>query len=126
MDKKMEINAKELALKAAKMLDERLARELSVIDVSGVTEIAEYFVIATGTSSTHVKALCDEVEFKLKQEGIVPDHIEGHNAKNWIVMDYSCVVVHIFDIEARNYYDLERLWADGKKLELNFSEEETK
>ena len=122
----MEINAKELALKAAKMLDERLARELSVIDVSGVTEIAEYFVIATGTSSTHVKALCDEVEFKLKQEGIVPDHIEGHNAKNWIVMDYSCVVVHIFDIEARNYYDLERLWADGKKLELNFSEEETK
>ena len=121
----MEISAKELALKAAKILDERLAKELSVIDVSGVTEIAEFFVIATGTSSTHVKALCDEVEFKLKQEGIVPDHIEGHNAKNWIVMDYSCVVVHIFDTEAHSYYDLERLWADGKKLDLDFSAEES-
>ena len=120
----MEINAKELALKAAKILDERLAKELSVIDVSGVTEIAEFFVIATGTSSTHVKALCDEVEFKLKQENVIPDHIEGHNAKNWIVMDYGCVVVHIFDIEARNYYDLERLWADGEKLAVDFSKDE--
>ena len=120
----MEINAKELALKAAKILDERLAKELSVIDVSGVTEIAEFFVIATGTSSTHVKALCDEVEFKLKQENIVPDHIEGHNAKNWIAMDYGCVVVHIFDTEARTYYDLERLWADGEKLTVDFSAED--
>jgi len=119
----MEINAKELALKVAKALDERLARELSVIDVSGITEIAEYFVIATGTSSTHVKALADETEFKLKQEGILPGHIEGHNAKNWIAMDYGCVVVHIFDTEARAYYDLERLWSDGEKLDINFDEQ---
>lgn len=120
----MEINAKELAIKAAKALDERLARELSVIDVSGITELAEYFVIATGTSSTHVRALSDETEYKLKQEGILPDHIEGHAAKNWIVMDYNCVVVHIFDTEARTYYDLERLWADGKKLDIDFSQEQ--
>ena len=120
----MEISAKELAQKAARLLDDRLAREISIIDVSGVTELAEFFVIATGTSSTHVKALCDEVEFKLKQEGIQPDHIEGHNAKNWIVMDYSCVVVHIFDIEARNYYDLDRLWIDGVKLPLEASGEQ--
>jgi len=116
----MEKNAKEIALKVAKILDDRLARELSVIDISGITEIAEYFVIATGTSSTHVRALADETEFKLKQEGILPGHIEGHNAKNWIVMDYGCVVVHIFDTEARNYYDLERLWADGTKLDIDF------
>ncbi len=118
----MEITAKELALKAAKALDDRLARELSVIDVSGITELAEYFVIATGTSSTHVRALADETEFKLKQEGILPDHIEGHNAKNWIVMDYRSVVIHIFDTEARAYYDLERLWSDGEKLDVNFEE----
>lgn len=119
----MEITAKELALKAAKILDDRLARELSVIDVSKITELAEYFVIATGTSSTHVRALADETEFKLKQEGILPGHIEGHTAKNWIVMDYGFVVIHIFDTEARSYYDLERLWSDGTKLELNFNED---
>ncbi len=120
----MNFTPDELAVKTAKILDDRLAKNISVIDVSGVTEIAEYFVIATGTSSTHVKALCDEVEFKLKQEEILPDHIEGHNAKNWIVMDYGCIVVHIFDIEARNYYDLDRLWADGKKVEVDFSAED--
>jgi len=121
----MEINPRDLAYKAAKILDDRLARELSVIDVSGVTELAEYFVIATGTSSTHVRALCDELEFKLKQEGIMVDHIEGHNAKNWVVMDYQSVVIHVFDTEARSYYDLDRLWSDGVKQPLDFGEDKT-
>lgn len=113
----MEFTPKELALKIAKILDAKKAAGLSVISVSNVTELADYFVITTGRSSTQVKAFADEVEFKLKQEGITPDHIEGHKSRTWIVMDYQCVVVHIFDEQAREYYDLERLWKDGEKLD---------
>lgn len=113
----MSYEPKELALKIAKILDAKKAVGLSVISVADVTELADYFVITTGRSSTQVKAFADEVEFKLKQDGITPDHIEGHKSRTWIVMDYESVVVHIFDEEAREYYDLERLWKDGIKLD---------
>lgn len=109
----MNLQPKELALKIARLLDTKKALDLSVLEVTGVTEIADYFVICTGNSSTQVRACAEEVEFKLKQEEILPLHIEGHQTKNWIVMDYGCVVVHVFDPEARAFYDLERLWADG-------------
>ena len=114
------MESKDLALKCAKILSDKIAQDLSVIYVSEVTSLADYFVIATGGSSTHVKALADEVEFKLKQEESLPDHIEGHGTNSWIVLDYSSVVVHVFSEEARDFYDLERLWQDGEKLELNF------
>lgn len=113
----MEYSPKELALKIARILDAKKADGLSVISVAEVTEIADYFVITTGHSSTQVKAFADEIEMKLKQEGIEPDHIEGHKSRTWIVMDYQCVVVHIFDEQAREYYDLERLWKDGTKID---------
>lgn len=113
----MEYNPKDLALKIANILDAKKASELSVIEVGDVTVLADYFVICTGTSSTQVRAFADEVEFKLKQEGVTPGHIEGHQTRTWIVMDYASVVVHIFDTQARDYYDLERLWADGTKLD---------
>lgn len=105
------------------MLDSKKAHELRLIEVAQVTEIADYFVICTGNSSTQVRALADEVEFKLKKEGIMPNHIEGHQTKSWIVMDYGSVVVHIFDIEARAFYDLERLWADGITIEIPSAEQ---
>ena len=114
------MESKDLALKCAKILSDKIAQDLSVIYVSEVTSLADYFVIATGSSSTHVKALADEVEFKLKQEEILPDHIEGHGTNSWIVLDYSSVVVHVFSEEARDFYDLERLWQDGEKLTLDF------
>ncbi|MDD6395693.1 MAG: ribosome silencing factor [Firmicutes bacterium] len=114
------MESKDMALQCAKILIDKLAKDLSVIYVREVTSLADYFVIATGGSSTHVKALADEVEFKLKQDGIAPDHIEGHGSNSWIVMDYNNVVVHVFSEEAREFYDLERLWKDGEKLELNF------
>ena len=114
------MESKDLALQCAKILSDKIAQALSVIYVREVTSLADYFVIATGSSSTHVKALADEVEFKLKQEGILPDHIEGHGTNSWIVLDYGSVVVHVFSEEARDFYDLERLWQDGEKLELNF------
>ena len=114
------MESKDLALKCAKILSDKIAQSLSVLYVSEVTSLADYFVIATGNSSTHVKALADEVEFKLKQEEIFPDHIEGHGTNLWIVLDYGSVVVHVFSEEAREFYDLERLWQDGEKLTLAF------
>ena len=111
---------KDLALQCAKILSDKLAQNLSVLYVREVTTLADYFVIATGGNATHVKALADEVEFKLKQDDISPDHFEGHGSNSWIVMDYGTVVVHVFSEEAREFYDLERLWKDGEKLELDF------
>lgn len=113
----MELTPRELAMKIAGILDKKLAHALSVVEVAGVTELADYFVICTGNSSTQVKALADELEFKLKQEGVTPGHIEGHQTRSWIAMDYYSVVVHIFDNEARQYYDLDRLWSDGKIID---------
>lgn len=113
----MDISPKELAIKIAKLLDSKKARGVTVIDVTGVTQLADYFVICTGNSSTQVGSLAGAVEFELKQQGVTPDHIEGHRAKNWIVLDYGCVICHVFDEAARDFYDLERLWADGTKLD---------
>ena len=114
------MESKELALRCAKILSDKIAQNLSVLYVREVTSLADYFVIATGNSTTHVKALADEVEFKLKQEEILPDHIEGHGTKSWIVLDYGSVVVHVFSEEAREFYDLERLWQDGQRISLDF------
>ncbi len=108
----------EIAKEAAKTLDDKKALNVKVIDVDEVSTLANYFVIATGSSSTHVKALADEVEFNLKQKGVKLDHIEGHRDKSWILLDYSSVIVHVFSEEARDFYDLERLWKDGKPLNL--------
>ena len=80
--------------------------------------MADYFVIATGTSNTHTKALADEVEFRLSQAGIEPDHIEGRNGNTWILLDYDNVIVHVFQDKTRDFYDLERLWKDGEQLSL--------
>ena len=79
---------------------------------------ATYMVIATGTSSTHVKALADEVEYKLDQAGISVSHIEGYRSNSWILLDYIDVIVNVFDDEARDFYDLERLWQDGESVDL--------
>ena len=75
-------------------------------------------VIATGTSSTHVKSLADEVEYQLNEAGVSVSHIEGYRSNSWILLDYVDVIVHIFSEEARDYYDLERLWKDGKEIEI--------
>lgn len=99
-----------LAHEAEKILDNKKALNIKVIKVEDVSILSDYMVIATGTSSTHVNALADELEYKLKQIGITPSHIEGHRSNSWILLDYSSVVVHIFSDEARNFYNLERLW----------------
>ena len=88
------------------------------MEIGGISELSDYMVIATGTSSTHVKSLADEVEYQLNEAGVSVSHIEGYRSNSWILLDYVDVIVHIFSEEARDYYDLERLWKDGKEIEI--------
>lgn len=104
---------------AAKAINDKKGLNIKVIRVDDVSILADYFVIATGTSSTHVKALADEVEYKLKEAGITVSHIEGYRSNSWILLDYVDVIVHVFSDEAREYYDLERLWQDGEIIDID-------
>ena len=108
----------ELTKKIVKTLDDKLARDIEVIKTEEVTIVADYFIIATANSNTHVRALADEFEYQLEQEGIHPDHVEGR-ATGWVLMQFSGVVVHIFLEDSRQYYNLERLWDDAAKLDIS-------
>ena len=108
----------ETAKMAVKALDSKKALDIKVIKIKDISAIADYFVIATGTSSTHVKALADEVEAQLDEAGIRVSHVEGYRSNSWILLDYVDVVVHVFSDEAREYYDLERLWQDGEIIDI--------
>ncbi|MCI8690107.1 MAG: ribosome silencing factor [Oscillibacter sp.] len=111
---------KELAIIAAKALDGKKGKEISAIEITDLTTLADYFVIATGSSNTQINALCDAVEKEMKEQGgEVPLHREGHRDGTWVLLDYGCVAVHVFSQEAREFYSLERLWSDGKKLDLS-------
>ena len=108
----------EKAKLAAKILDDKKAFRIEVIGVSKISDITDYFVIATGNASTHVHSLSDEVEFQLSEKGEKPLHVEGYASGSWILLDYGDVVVHIFTQDTRDFYDLSRLWADGEKVKL--------
>lgn len=108
----------ETAKMAVKALDSKKALDIKVIKIQDISAIADYFVIATGTSSTHVKALADEVEAQLDEAGISVSHVEGYRSNSWILLDYVDVIVHVFSDEAREYYDLERLWQDGEIIDI--------
>ena len=108
----------ELTKKIIKALDDKLARDIEVIKTEEVTIVADYFVIATANSNTHVRALADEIEYQLEQENIHPDHVDGR-ATGWVLMQYGGVVVHIFLEDSRQYYNLERLWDDAAKLDIS-------
>ena len=113
----MDSNA--LVLEIAKVLDEKKAIDVTAIKTEEVTIVSDYFVIASGTSNTHVKSLADDVEYEIKQRlGVDPEHIEGR-ATGWILIDYGTVIVHIFGHEERDYYNLERLWADASVVDLS-------
>lgn len=109
----------ELAKETVKTMDDKKALDLKVIGIKDISVIADYFVMATGTSSTHVKALADEVEFKMKQIGISPEHVDGYRSNTWIILDYSDVIVHVFTPDAREFYNLDHLWQDGEKIDLS-------
>ncbi len=115
--------AKEIALKAAKALDEKKAKDIKIIYVNEQTIIADYFVIAAGTSRTQVNALADEVDYKLGLEGIQPTKIEGRGQGTWVLLDYDSVLVHVFNPQSREFYNLEKLWADGKEIPFEATED---
>ncbi len=103
---------------AVKALDSKKAVEISALEVGSLTIVADYFVIAAGTSNTQVRALADEVEYRLGLQGIEPRQIEG-KATGWILLDYYDVVIHVFLQDQREYYNLEKLWADSTPLDIS-------
>ena len=110
----------ELAKAAAKILDGKKAKGIKVLEINKLSTLGDYFVIASGNSSTQVKSLADEVEFQLKQQyGIQPDRVEGHQNAQWILMDYDEVMIHLFCGETRDFYNLERLWNDALPIDLS-------
>ena len=113
------MEAKDIAKSAVVSLDKHKAADIKVIGVTDITSLADYFIIAEGTSSTQVKALSDYVEFELGEQGVKPLRVEGYNASNWILMDYGTVILHVFQGETRQFYDLERLWKYGEQLPLD-------
>ena len=109
----------ELAKEAVQILDKKKGMDLKLIGIRDISVLADYFVIATGTSSTHVKALADEVEFQLKgRHSIATEHTEGYRSNSWILLDYGNVIVHVFTEESRAFYDLDRLWQDGETVDI--------
>ena len=109
---------KEIAARAAKVLDDHKGLDIKLLEVADVTTIADYFLICTGTSNTHVRTLCDCVEYTLEQLGETMLGREGHRGNSWELLDFGAVVIHVFTPEAREFYSLERLWADAEKIEL--------
>ncbi len=118
-----EAAAKEIALKAAKILDSKKARDVKIIRVNEQTIIADYFVIAGGTSRTQVNSLADEVEYKLGLEGINPSKVEGRGQGTWVLLDYDSVLIHVFNPQSREFYNLEKLWAEGTPVEFESTED---
>lgn len=94
-------------------LENKKAIDVRVIDIRSCSNVADYFVICSGTSTTHTRALADEVEEKLKEEKMLFFHKEGYSSSNWILLDYGSVVVHIMQQEEREYYNIEKLWSKG-------------
>lgn len=111
-------DSKALAVEIAKVLDKKKAMNLRVIKVDDLTVLTDYFVIANGTATTHVASLADEVDYVLGQQGVTPYNTEGRESKNWILLDYGNVIVHVFVPGSRDFYDLDHLWADGEQLDL--------
>ena len=102
--------AKELAEAIAEVLDAKKGFDVEVIYVADKTVVSEYFVVCSGNTSTHIKALVGETEFKIGERGLMPYNVEGKDNNSWIVMDYSNVIVHVFTKEAREFYNIEKLY----------------
>lgn len=110
------MESKEMAIMAANAMDEKKGASITVLELQDLTVLTDYFVVATGNSRTQTQALADGVEKKLKEAGILGQRLEGYSEGRWILMDYGSVIVHIFQEDERNFYKLEKLWADAPAL----------
>lgn len=111
------LTSKEMAALAVKTLDSKQARDIKVLEVKDITVLSEYFIICTATSTAHVKTLSDELAMVMSDNGEPPLRVEGLRSGGWILVDFGCVIVHIFLDETRKFYNLERLWADAPVLD---------
>ena len=111
--------AEELAKIAVDALEEKKAEDVHVIDIREVSTIADYFIIANGANKSQIQTLADHVEEALGKAGLPLKQTEGYDTANWILMDYRDIVIHIFDKESRGFYDLERMWRDGRTVDAN-------
>ncbi len=112
------MDSRQLAVDIAQILDTKKGQDIKVLKIEELSSLGDYFVIAGGNSSTQVQALAAEVEYQLGLKNIKPLHTEGQDTRNWILLDYGSVIVHVFDPVARSYYGLERLWADATPVEV--------
>ena len=112
------LSAQKVAFEVTKALDEKKGLDIKLLKIDKVSSLADYFLICTGTSSTHVKTLCDYAEYTLEQLGEPMLGREGHRGNTWELLDYGSLVVHVFTEEAREFYSLERLWADAEQVDI--------
>lgn len=112
------MNSNEMSKIAIAALDDKKAKDIKVIDISNVSVMADYFIIASGTNRNQVQAMADCVEEKLHEQGIHPRQVEGYQAANWILMDFNDIIVHVFNEEDRLFYNLEKIWMDGKVIAI--------
>ena len=112
------MNSKEMVKIAYEALSDKKGHDIKIIDIQSVSVLADYFIIAGGNNENQVKALANSVEEEMYKVDCKPKHIEGFDNANWILMDFSDIIVHVFNEEDRLFYDLERIWRDGKHLEV--------
>ena len=112
------LSAKEVACAVTKALDDKKGMDIKLLRIDEVSSLADYFLICTGTSNTHVKTLCDHAEYTLEQLGEKLISREGHRGNTWELLDYGSIVVHVFTQEAREFYALERLWVDAEAVDI--------
>ena len=114
-----EKNAKEMVKTAVAALQDKKGEDIRVIDISGVPVIADYFIIASGSNPNQVQALVDNVEEQMYKAGYDDPRVEGYNTASWVLLDYNDVIVHVFSQDDRLFYDLERIWRDGKEIDVD-------
>lgn len=114
----MELKTTDMLKTVLDALEDKKAEDIRIIDISEVSVMADYFVIAGGSNRSQIQALCDSVEEKLGRAGLPLKQMEGYDTANWILMDFGDIIVHVFDKENRLLYNLERLWRDGKQVDI--------
>lgn len=113
------MDAKEMTKLAIEAMEDKKAEDITILDINEVSTIADYFIICSGSSRNQVQAICDNIDETLGRAGCVRKQTEGYESGNWILMDYGDIIIHVFDQQNRLYYDLERIWRDGKKMNVD-------
>ena len=111
------MESKEMAKLAIEALEDKKAEDIRLINISEISVLGDYFIIASGTNRSQIQALADNVQEKLGRAGVLSKTVEGYETANWILMDFGDIIVHVFDKENRLFYNLERIWRDGKMME---------